>query len=308
MRSVGALDRSPAISFQGGSRVLRALRDVGSALWADPYGRIGACILCLFALAALASPHIAPYDPWANNYRPDGQLARLEGISTRHWFGTTYYGHDVLSQTLLGSRLAFAVGLISALLIGFIGTNVGLISGYFGGRVDDVLMRITDVAYAIPFLPFMIVIVSLFGPRVEVIVGSMSLIFWRTAARVVRSQVLSLRERPYVLAARAAGAGHLRILYVHLLPNVLPLAFLYLVFGVAWAVLTEASLSFVGLGDPNRVSWGLMLFQAFTLGAMRHAWWWVVPPGGALMLFLVGCYFVGRAYEERINPRLRARS
>jgi len=308
VRSVGALHRSPAISFQGGSRILRALRDVGGALWADPYGRIGACILCLFALAALASPHIAPYDPWANNYRPDGQLARLEGISTRHWFGTTYYGHDVLSQTLLGSRLAFAVGLISALLIGFIGTNVGLISGYFGGRVDDVLMRITDLAYAIPFLPFMIVIVSLFGPRVEVIVGSMSLIFWRTAARVVRSQVLSLRERPYVLAARAAGAGHLRILYVHLLPNVLPLAFLYLVFGVAWAVLTEASLSFVGLGDPNRVSWGLMLFQAFTLGAMRHAWWWVVPPGGALMLFLVGCYFVGRAYEERINPRLRARS
>ena len=307
MRSAGALDRSSAISLHEGSRVLRALREVARALWADPYGRVGACILLFFLLLALASPYVAPYDPWANNYRPDGQLARLEAISTRHWLGTTYYGQDVLSQTLLGSRLAFAVGLVSAILIGTIGTNVGLVSGYFGGRVDDVLMRVTDIAYAIPFLPFMIVIVSLFGPRVEVIIGSMSLVFWRTAARVVRAQVLSLRERPYILAARAAGAGHLRILYVHLLPNVLPLAFLYLVFGVAWSVLTEASLSFVGLGDPNRVSWGLMLFQAFTLGAMRHAWWWVVPPGGALMLFLVGCYFLGRAYEERINPRLRAR-
>src|SRR5690606_3819855 len=117
-------------------------------------------------------------------------------------------------------------------------------AGYFGGWVDDVLMRITDLIYAIPFLPFMIVVVALLGPRTDVVVTSMALIFWRTAARVVRSQVLTLRTRPYILAARANGASHWRVMYVHIMPNVLPLGLLYLVFGVAWAVLTEASLSF----------------------------------------------------------------
>lgn len=290
------------------SRFVRAVQEIGQILWGDAYGRIGACILLFFIVIAALSPTIAPYDPWINHYNPDNQLTRLQGASAKHWFGTTYHGQDVFSQTVLGTRVAFAVGVVTAILIVIIGTNVGLIAGYFGGRMDDVLMRITDIAYAIPFLPFMIVVVSLVGPRLDVIILSMSLLFWRTEARVVRSQILSLRERPYILAARASGAGHLRILYVHLLPNVLPIAFLYLVFGVAWAVLTEASLSFIGLGDPNQVSWGLMLYHAFTSGSMRDAWWWVVPPGSALMLFLVGCYFLGRAYEERVNPRLRQRS
>ena len=286
-------------------RFLRGLRETGQILWADPFGRIGACVLILFLVVAVFSPYIAPGDPWKNHYNKDNQVARLEGASARHWFGTTYYGQDVFGQTVRGTHVAFAVGLITAVLIVILGTNIGLVAGYFGGRVDDVLMRLTDIAYAIPFLPFMIVVVSLVGPKLEIIILSMSMLFWRSEARVVRSQVLSLRERPYILAARASGAGHLRILYVHLLPNVLPVAFLYLVFGVAWAVLTEASLSFVGLGDPNRVSWGLMLFHAFNSGSMREAWWWVVPPGLALMLFLLGCYFIGRGYEERINPRLR---
>ncbi|MFQ5914475.1 MAG: ABC transporter permease [Nitrospinota bacterium] len=233
-------------------------------------------------------------------------MERLQSISTKHWLGTTYHGEDVLTQAIVGTRLAFVVGLITALLIGIIGTNIGLISGYFGGYIDDALMRITDVAYAIPFLPFMIVVVTLLFPRLDVVIGSMALVFWRTAARVVRSQVLSLKERPYVLAARASGASHLRVMYVHLLPNVLPLAFLYLVFGVAWAVLTEAGLSFLGLSDPNHVSWGLMLHHAFVSGFMRDAWWWVLPPGISLMLFLVGCYFIGRGFEEYSNPRLRA--
>jgi peptide/nickel transport system permease protein len=125
----------------------------------------------------------------------------------------------------------------------------------------------------------------------------MGLIFWRTAARVVRSQVITLRERPYVTAARAAGAGHLRIMYRHILPHIMPLSLLYLVFGAAWAILTESSLSFLGLGDPNALSWGLMLNQAFDSGAIREAWWWVLPPGSALMLLLVGIYLLGRGIE-----------
>jgi peptide/nickel transport system permease protein len=286
---------------------LRAFRETGTVLWSDRYGRIGCCILLFFVVLAILAPFIVPYDPWFNHRRPDGQLARLDSVSSLHWFGTTYNAQDVFTQTILGTRLALMVGLITAVLIGIIGTNVGLISGYFGGRVDDCLMRLTDVAYGIPFLPFMVVVASLVGPRLDVIIFSMAMVFWRSAARVVRSQVLSLKERPYILAARSSGASHLRILYVHLFPNVLPLAFLYLVFGVAWAVLNEASLSFIGLGDPNKVSWGLMLHHAFNSGAIRVAWWWVVPPGCSLMLLLVGCYLVGRAYEERVNPRLRGR-
>ena len=147
----------------------------------------------------------------------------------------------MLSQLILGTRQTVIVGFVSAILIGFIGTNIGLISGYFGGVVDEVLMRITDFFYAIPFLPFMMIVVALIDRSLPVIIGSMAFIFWRTAARVIRAQVLTLKTRPYVLAARASGAGHLRIMYVHILPNVLPIGFLYLIFGAAWAILTESS-------------------------------------------------------------------
>jgi peptide/nickel transport system permease protein len=288
-------------------RAGRTARELSRLAVADPYGRLGMCILGVFLVIAVIAPAIAPMDPWANNQRADGSLARLDGPSLQHLLGTTYYGQDVLSQLLLGTWQTILVGIVTAILVGVIGTNIGLVSGYFGGIVDDVLMRITDFFYAIPFLPFMMVVVALVDRRLSVIIAAMAFIFWRTAARVVRAQVLSLKTRPYVLAARGSGAGHLRIMYVHILPNVLPLAFLYLIFGAAWAILTESSLSFIGLGDPNRLSWGLMLNQAFATGSIRYAWWWVVPPGIALMTFLVALYFLGRGFEERVNPRLRAR-
>jgi peptide/nickel transport system permease protein len=287
------------------AEVLRSARGVFALFWADGYGRFGLCTLGAFAVVAALCPWMATHDPWVNNTLPDGSLARLNGPSAAHWLGTTFYGQDVFSQLVLGTPQTLLVGVVTAVLVGFIGTNVGLVSGYFGGVVDDVLMRITDFFYAIPFLPFMMVVVTFLGTSVAVVVGSMSLVFWRTAARVVRSQVLTVKQRPYVMAARASGASHARIIYRHVLPNVLPLSFLYLLFGAAWGVLTESSLSFIGLGDPNRLSWGLMLNQAFATGSIRYAWWWVVPPGAALTLFMVSLYFLGRAFEERYSPRLR---
>jgi peptide/nickel transport system permease protein len=280
-------------------------RTLFAFFWSDAYGRFGLCVLCAFAAVAALCPWIATQDPWANNARPDGALARLDGPSAAHLLGTTYYGQDVFSQLVLATPQTLLVGVVTAVLVGFIGTNVGLVSGYFGGVVDDVLMRITDFFYAIPFLPFMMVVVSFLGTSAAVVIGSMSLVFWRTAARVVRAQVLTVKQRPYVLAARASGASHARIIYRHILPNVLPLSFLYLLFGAAWGVLTESSLSFIGLGDPNRLSWGLMLNQAFATGSIRYAWWWVVPPGAALTLFMVSLYLLGRAFEEQSSPRLR---
>jgi peptide/nickel transport system permease protein len=279
---------------------------MGSALAApfrNPYGRAGGIILGGFVLLAALAPLLAPYDPWVNNLRADGALARLDPPSAQHWLGTTVYGDDVLSQVLLGTRLTLLVGLVTAALIGLIGTNVGLVSGYYGGWVDNLLMRVTDVAYAIPFLPFMIVLIGFVEDRLATTIAAMALVFWRTAARVVRAQVLTLRERQYVTAARGAGAGSLRIIYRHILPHVMPLALLYLVFGAGWAILTESSLSFLGLGDPDALSWGLMLNQAFDGGAIREAWWWVLPPGLALMLLLVGIYLLGRGIEAGIGKR-----
>jgi peptide/nickel transport system permease protein len=272
----------------------------------DRTGLIGSVLLVAFVLLAIFAPYIAPYDPLARHSDPDGVLLRTRPPSAQHWFGTTSYGRDVLSQVIHGSRVAITVGFISSICIVLIGTNMGLHAGYWGGWIDATLMRLTDVLYGIPFLPFAIILVTLMRPSIWTIILAIVLLLWRFSARIIRSQVLSLRERPFVKAARAAGAGHWRIIYVHIAPNVLPMSFLYMAFGVAFAVLVEASLSFLGLGDPEVVSWGSILNYAFISGGMRRAWWWTFPPGIAIALFVVSCFMIGRAYEEVINPRLRS--
>ena len=139
------------------------------------------------------------------------------------------------------------------------------------------------------------------------IIITISLLGWRTTARVIRSQVLSIKERPYITAAKVSGASNLRIMYIHILPNVLPMSFLYIALGIAWATLSEASLSFLGLGDPRMISWGQMLYYAFLTGSARSSWWNVLPPGLCIALFVISAFMVGQAYEEVVNPRLRAR-
>src|SRR6202030_2211087 len=220
-------------------------------------------------------------------------------------FGTTNQGRDVLSQIVWGTRVALLVGLLSALGSVMLGTLIGLISGYFGGWIDETLMRATDVAFGIPFLPFAMVIISIVKPSLGLVILLVVFFLWRTTARVIRAQVLSLKTRPFVWAARAAGLGHWQILFRHITPNVLPLSFLYMAIGVQTGVMLEAALSFLGFGDPNVLSWGIMLNAAFQAGAMRSAWWWVLPPGMALSLFVIAIFMITRAYEERLNPRLR---
>jgi peptide/nickel transport system permease protein len=267
-------------------------------------GVVGALIFLSFCVMAAAAPYLAPHDPTEIHFVAPNRVAQLHPPSGTFWLGTTYYGRDVLSQVILGSRVAIVVGIVSAFFITFIGTNVGLVAGYYGRRVDDVLMRLTDVAFGIPFLPFAVVLVALLRPSIWNIILTISCLLWRTTARVIRSQVLSLKERPFVRAARVAGAGDARIMYVHLLPNVLPMSLLYVAFGVAWAVLAEASLSFLGFGDPRMVSWGQMLYGAYITGSIRHAWWAVVPPGLCITLFVASVFLMGREYERVVNPRL----
>jgi peptide/nickel transport system permease protein len=270
-----------------------------------PSGAAGLVVVLLFVAIALLAPLIAPYGAFEVVYNADHSVVRLSPPSWQSWFGTTNQGMDVFSQLIWGSRVALVVGLLSALGSVVLGTLIGLIAGYFGGWIDEALMRMTDIAFGIPFLPFAMVVISIAKPSLGLVILLVVFFLWRTTARVIRAQVLSLKTRPFIWAARAAGAGDLQILFRHITPNVLPLSFLYMAIGVQTGVMLEAALSFLGFGDPNVLSWGIMLNAAFQAGAMRSAWWWVVPPGIALSLFVIAVFMITRAYEERLNPRLR---
>jgi peptide/nickel transport system permease protein len=275
------------------------------AIVSSPVGAAGAIILVVFTLVALAAPLIAPFDPHQVQRMPDHSVAQLLPPSSQYWLGTTYYGRDVLSQLIYGTRVAMIVGVVSAFFITAIGTNIGLIAGFFGGRIDMILMRFTDVVFGIPFLPFSVVLVALLRPSLGNIILTISCLLWRTTARVIRAQVLSLRERPFVRAVRVAGAGNLRLMYVHILPNVLPMSILYVALGIGWAVLAEASLSFLGFGDPNMLSWGEILYEAYLTGSFRSSWWVVTPPGVCTALLVASAFMIGREAETIVNPRLR---
>lgn len=276
-------------------------RDRVEFLRREPMGFAGILILlCVLAVAILA-PAIAPYDPTETNYGDD-----FQSPSPEHPLGTDNSGRDILSQLVYGARPAVQIGLLSAISVAFIGMNVGLVAGYYGGLVDDVLMRLVDFAYGIPFTPFIIVLVALWKPSTWTIVAAITLLLWRQTARVVRSAVLNLKEKPFIKSARTAGASDRRIMYRHIAPNVLPLTFLYGSFAIAWAILTEASISYLGFGDPDAVTWGQMLQSAQQSQALaRDAWWWFTLPGLAIMLTVIGAFLVGRGYEEQLNPELK---
>ena len=237
----------------------------------------------------------------------DRFVVRLAAPSRDYWFGTDHLGRDLYSQNVHGSRIALLVGFLGAALVVLIGTNVGLVAGYYRGRTETILMRTVDVMYGIPFEPFALILVLLFQPSLLIVILAVSLLTWRTVARLIRSQVLSLRERPFVKAARVAGASDLRIMYLHIFPNVMPLVFLELAIIVGVSIIAEATLSFLGLGPPHSVSWGGILHDARLSGAWRTAWWWNLPPGILIMTTVLSVFFISRSLEVVANPRLRAR-
>jgi peptide/nickel transport system permease protein len=265
----------------------------------------GLLIILFYVVLALISPYIAPYEPYERIYMADGGWAKLQPPSAANPLGTTEAAHDVLSQLLLGSRIAVFVGLLGAFMVAAIGTTLGIVAGYYGGWVDEVVMRVVDILYGLPFIPFVIVLVTVLGASVWNIILGIALLYWLSTARVIRSEVLSLRERPYVEAARAAGASDFRIMGVHILPNVIPLSALYAAIAVGYSIVAQASIAFLGFGDPSIPSWGVMLQRAFVTQAFGVAWWWVIPPGLSITLIVTGAYLVGRGYEEVVNPQLQ---
>src|SRR5207302_6751846 len=186
-----------------------------------------------------------------------------------------------------------------------IGGTIGVLAGYFGGKVDTILMRITDYFLVIPDVPLMIVVAAIWGPSLFHIVIVIGILLWTGTARVLRAQVKSVRERVYVKRARSLGAGHLRIVFQHVLPQVAPLLIANTVLTIAYAIFDESALAFLGVGVPG-VSWGIMLQHAFDRTAMtRGAWWAFVPPGVSIGLVVIGCYLMGQSIEDALNPRLR---
>jgi peptide/nickel transport system permease protein len=273
----------------------------------DKFALTGVVIYALLVVASLLAPYVAPYDPMEivmvnGRYTPSGPP------TAAHLFGTTNLGRDIFSQFLFSIQPTLLVGFTAAFFVVLIGTAIGLIAGYFGGRVDALMMAVTDIAFGIPFMPFVIVLVAFLGGSIWNIVMAMALLLWRDTARVIRAQVLVIRERAFVEGARVSGAGDWRIMFVHIAPNVLPLSLLYGSLAVGWAILTEASVSFLGFGDPNVVSWGYMLQDAYLSQALaRGAWWWIMPPGIGIMLAVMAGFFVGRGYEELLYPKMRER-
>ena len=272
-------------------------------------GIFGLTLLIIFAVMALLSyipPMIDPmYEPMTG---VDPDILWTQGPTREHWLGTDFIGRDILSQLLVGARIAFLIGITAAFMAVAIGTSVGLISGYLGKRVDMILMRVADIILVLPGLLVILILSAIVGKlsvwNLVVIIG---LLRWASVARVIRSQTLSLRERPYVQAAIISGASKARIIFRHIGPNVLPLSFLYMTFGVTTAILVEAALAFLGFGDPATVSWGMMLQWVWKTGNMFKAPYWLLPPGICISLITLSFYLIGRALDEVVNPRLRQR-
>jgi peptide/nickel transport system permease protein len=275
----------------------RSVRDV---LLGTRRGQFGLAVLGFFIFLALFGEAIAPDDPEASS------LDVLAPPSSDHWLGTTESGADVLSQVLAGARISIVVGFAAAIISSVLGATVGLLSGYFGGWTDRILDALENWFLVIPTLPLMIVLASLLDPSLTVLILVIGLTSWAGTGRIVRAQVLTLRERAFVERARALGASDWYILKTHILPNTLPLIFASTVLIVAVAILSEAALAFLGLGDPTSISWGTMLENAFTSGApSAEAWWYVIPPGLCITVLVLAIATIGYLFEEYINPRLQ---
>ena len=258
--------------------------------------RTGVIIVVVAVLVAVVGPLITPFDPAAQ------ELAlRLEGPTMTHWFGLDELGRDVLTRVLSGARISLLVGLVVVGVSSSIGTLLGAVAGYFGGRVDEVISRLIDILLAFPGLLLAIALVAVLGPSLVNVVFALSMIGWVGYARVVRSQALRVRELEYVLAARASGATTPRVLLRHLVPAVLPAVSVQATLGMGGAILSEAALSFLGLGvQPPTPSWGTMLSygRAHLLDAPHVT----IFPGLAIAVLVLGFNFLGDGLRDRLDP------
>lgn len=261
-------------------------------------GLWGAAMLLGLLLLAAFGPALAPYDPEAIGIGPN-----FAAPSRAHWMGTDNLGRDVLSRVLGGCRISLTVGVVAAIASTLIGLLVGVVSGYFGGLLDDLLMRVTEVFQTIPRFFLAMVAVAFFGANIWNIVFAIAILSWPVTARLARAEFMTLRAREFVDAARVLGVGTPSIIVIEILPNAAGPVIVNGTLQVAQALLLEAGLSYLGLGDPNSVSWGLMLYQAQPV--LRDAWWMAVFPGLGIFVSVLSLNLVGDALNDALNPRLQ---
>ena len=281
---------------------VRRLKEFWGFYRVSRIGMLGLLIIIAFIIMAIVAPMIAPYDPRALVGTPF--LTPTGG----HLLGTDQVGRDIYSQLIWGSRVSLMVGLLASAFGVAIGTAIGLVSGYFRGPPDSILMRVTDLFITLPGLPLMLILAALLGRSMWNIIFVISVTGWTGTAKMVRSQTLSIKERPYIEAARSVGAKDGHIIMRHILPNIFPLVFANAIVGIVDAILAESGLSFLGLGDPTKPSWGQLLRYANEAGALATGrWWFIIPPGLCIMLVAIGFAFSSYSLDQILNPRLRKR-
>jgi peptide/nickel transport system permease protein len=279
------------------------LRDLPRLLLKSPSGLLGFVLVMLILFIAMFADWLISYDPAVidlmNMASPPSWMA---GGSSAHLFGTDILGRDIFSRILVGSRISLLVGVCSVLVAGFIGTALGIISGYLGGLVDSLVMRITDSFHAIPLILFSMVVLSVMGAGVSNLIFVIGITTWPFYARMIRSETLSLKNREYIKAARTIGASGLMIMLRHILPNILPSFIVVSTLSVASSILIEASLSFLGLGiQPPRISWGIMLSDGRNY--LSTNWWMATFPGIAISLTVLGIMLLGNWLRDVLDPK-----
>jgi peptide/nickel transport system permease protein len=268
-------------------------------------------ILAVLVICAIFAGSIAPYSPLKNSLRERNvPPAWVEGGSSAHWFGTDHVGRDVMSRLIHGARISLTVMAIAVSTGLAAGVTLGLVSGYFGGWVDEIIQRIVDIWNALPFLLIVLVVVIVVRKRelqlsqTTLIMAMLALLTWSNFVKNIRAEALTLRERDYVMAARIAGASHFRILWRHLLPGVVNTSIVIATLSTGGLILAEAALSFLGAGiPPPTPAWGLMVAEGREY--IATAWWLVVIPGMAIFLVVMSLNFIGDWLRDRLDPRLR---
>lgn len=309
--------------------VIRSISRGWSRFTTHKMGMLGLLILLSMIGMAVFAPWLAPHDPnWeaprdvgvdegedvtledlaeATIRHPEGPMfGDLTGDPYFAPLGTNHEGNPILSRLIYGSRTALYIGLAAGLLSSLVGVPLGLISGYYGDSwIDETIQRVVDVMYGLPFLPLVIVLVAVNGVTITNIILAIVVKSWLNNCIVIRGETLSLKENAYIEAAQVAGASDTRIVFRHILPNVLPLAFIYLAQDAAFAILTQANLAFIGLADFTSVDWGMMLQWIQVTGNVYDAPWWLIPPGVMITLLAASFYFIGYSLEDVMNPQAK---
>lgn len=262
--------------------------------------RVGLALLLLVLSMSIAGPWIVVADPFEMRAAP-----MTEPFTSEAWLGTDQLGRDVLTTTIYGGRATLLVGAVAALLSVTIGITLGALAGYYGGRVDEVLMRVTEFFQVLPALLFAMVLVTLFSPSLVTITLAIGLVSWTATARLTRAEFMKLRDMEFVRAERSIGAGDARLIWTVILPNAIAPLVVSATLAVGAAILFEAGLSFLGLGDPNQMSWGLMIGSARQY--VLSCWWAVFFPGAAIFLTVLAVSLVGDGLNDALNPKLRDR-